>query len=71
MIEFCTIQKLSEESGIDPSSVRLLIKDGKLTAHKIKGFKRIFVNIDQYNSLIRNESEEHDADIDLDDFLIF
>ncbi|MDD5400134.1 MAG: helix-turn-helix domain-containing protein [Sulfurimonas sp.] len=69
MIKFITIQKLAQIVGIDISYIRKMIKNKDLIAYKKDGYKRVYINIDEFNSCFK-PINNIDNDIDLDKFLI-
>jgi len=69
MTNFQTIQKLAKDVGLDISYIRKMIKDKTLTAYKKDGYKRIYIDVNEFNSTIR-PIDKIDKDINLDDFLI-
>ena len=69
MINFVTIQKLAEDVGIDISYIRKMIKNKHLTAYKKDGYKRIYIDIEEFNSTIK-PIHEIDNSINLDDYLV-
>ncbi len=69
MINFITIQKLASDKGLDTSYIRTMIKNKDLTAYKKDGYKRIYIDLDEFNSTIR-PMQEIDKQINLDDFLV-
>ncbi|MCW8895194.1 MAG: hypothetical protein OQK48_07845 [Sulfurimonas sp.] len=64
-----TIQKLSENVGIDTSYIRKMIKDKVLTPYKMDGYKRIYIDLDEFNSNIKPVFDI-DSKIDLEKYLI-
>ena len=71
MNKFQTIQKLAEETGIDPTTIRNLLRDGTLTRHKMNGLERIFIDVEEFNSKIQKETQDDDLlDYDMDQFLV-
>lgn len=71
MSKYQTIQKLAEDTGIDPSSVRNLIKRGILTKHYLEGFARPFVDVEEFNSkMVKDANNDIDNNLDLDHFLV-
>lgn len=69
MTNFVTIQKLAEIVGIDTSYIRTMIKNKDLTAYKKDGYKRIYIDIEEFNSTVKPISDV-DNDIDLDKYLV-
>ena len=49
MINYQTIQKLSKDVGIDESYIRTMIKNKDLTAYKKGTYKRIYIDINEFN----------------------
>ena len=66
---FQTIQKLADSVGLDTSYIRKMIKDKALTAYKKDGYKRIYIDVDEFNSTIK-PINSIDENINLDDFLV-
>lgn len=64
-----TIQKLATDKGIHQDSIKKMITDKKLTAYKQDGFKRIMVDLDQFNTSFKPINETFDG-FDLDIFNI-
>ncbi|MDX9756190.1 hypothetical protein [Sulfurimonas sp. RIFOXYB12_FULL_35_9] len=69
MSRFQTIQKVAEDMGIDSSYLRTMIKNKDLAAHKINGYKRIYIDVEEFNNSIKPINSISD-EIDLDKFLI-
>lgn len=69
MTKFLTIQKLSEIVGVDISYIRTMIKNNDLTAYKKDGYKRIYVNIDEFNATLK-PINKIDKNINLDNYLV-
>ena len=69
MISLVTIQKLSSDVGIDISYIRKMIKNNDLIAYKKDGYKRIYIDLNEFNSSAK-PINNIDADFDLDKFLI-
>lgn len=69
MSYFVTIQKFAHDVGIDESYVRTMIKKDLLTAYKIDGYKRIYVDIEEFNAIIK-PINKIDTKINLDDYLV-
>jgi len=69
MINLVTIQKLSSDVGIDISYIRKMIKNNDLIAYKKDGYKRIYVDINEFYSSIK-PINNIDSELDLDKFLI-
>ena len=69
MTSFQTIQKLSKDVGLDISYIRKMIKDKTLTAYKKDGYKRIYIDVNEFYSTLK-PIQELDKNISLDDFLI-
>ncbi len=69
MTNFLTIQKLSKDVGLDISYIRKMIKDKTLTAYKKDGYKRIYIDLVEFNSTIK-PIQKTDEIINLDDFLV-
>ena len=73
MNKFQTIQKVAEDIGLGEESIRTMLRHGNLTAHKIKGFKRVFIDIEELNNKItpvNNVKEDIEDEINLEDFCI-
>lgn len=61
-----TIQKVAQDKGIHPDSVLKMIKDGRILAYKQDGFKRVMIDLNEFNSsfkAINNVCEEFDISI--------
>ena len=69
MTRFLTIQKLSEIVGVDISYIRTMIKNKDLTAYKKDGYKRIYINIDEFNATLK-PINKIDENINLDNYLV-
>ena len=69
MIKFITIQKLAEDVGIDISYIRKMIKNKDLTAYKKDGYKRIYIDIEEFNSTFKPITST-DEFIDLSNYLV-
>lgn len=69
MTNFLTIQKLSKDVGLDISYIRKMIKDKTLTAYKKDGYKRIYIDLVEFNSTIK-PIQKTDEIINLDDYLV-
>ena len=69
MTNYQTIQKLSNDVGIDISYIRKMIKDNTLTAYKKDGYKRLYINVNEFNETIKAVNII-DENINLDDFLV-
>ena len=68
MIKFITIQKASELIGIDTSYIRKMINNKDLNSYKMNGYKRVYIDIDEFNSKFK---PIHDtSSIDLDRYMI-
>ena len=67
--QFQTIQKLANDVGIDESYIRTMIRNNHLTAYKKDGYKRIYVNVDEFYSNM-NAINIIDASINLDNYLV-
>ena len=67
MTNFQTIQKLAKDVGLDISYIRKMIKDKTLTAYKKDGYKRIYINVDEFNATLKPVGC---LNIDLDKFLV-
>ena len=71
MSNYRTIQKLAETTGVHESLIRQMIKQKILSPCKIPGFKRIFIDIQEFDSKMKIETSSHsDTSINIDDFLI-
>ena len=68
MTNCVTIQKLSKDKGINKSYIRTMIKNNTLTAYKIDGYKRIYIDLIEFETIMQpiNISET----INLDKFLL-
>lgn len=69
MTNYTTIQKLAKDVGIDTSYIRAMIKNNLLTPYKIDGYKRIYINVHEFNSKFKPINKS-DQQINLDDFLV-
>jgi len=69
MTNCVTIQKLSKEKGIDESYIRKMIKDNTLTAYKIDGYKRIYVDLFEFENTMKPVNN-NDTKFNLDEFLV-
>lgn len=69
MFKYITIQKFAHDVGIDESYVRTMIKKELLTAYKIDGYKRIYINIEEFNSTVKPITNKDKA-IDLSNYLV-
>ena len=69
MTNFQTIQKLSQDVGLDVSYIRTMIKNKHLTAYKKDGYKRIYIDVEEFNSTIK-PIHVIDEKINLDDYLV-
>ncbi|MDD2448800.1 MAG: helix-turn-helix domain-containing protein [Sulfurimonas sp.] len=69
MIKYLTIQKLAELIGVDTSYIRKMIKNKDLTAYKKDGYKRIYINIDEFNATLK-PIDNIDKNINLDNYLV-
>jgi len=69
MIKYLTIQKLAELIGVDTSYIRKMIKNKDLTAYKKDGYKRIYINIDEFNATLK-PINNIDENINLDNYLV-
>jgi len=61
-----TIQKISKNSGVHHTSIEKMIKDKKIIAYKQENFKRILIDLDEFNSTfkpINNLCDDFDLDI--------
>ena len=45
-----TIQKVSSASGLHYDSIKKMIAENKIKAYKQDGFKRIMIDVDEFNS---------------------
>jgi len=73
MSSFVTIQKAALDTGVDDSYIRRMIKNNDLTAYKKDGYKRIYIDMDEFNlSLVpvNNTDEAIEEDFDLENFLV-
>jgi len=66
---FVTIQKLAELIGVDSSYIRKMLKNKDLTAYKKEGYKRIYINIDEFNATLK-PIDNIDENINLDNYLV-
>lgn len=69
MIKFITIQKLAEDVGVDISYIRKMIKNKDLTAYKKDGYKRIYIDIEEFNSTVKPIANV-DEFLDLSNYLV-
>ena len=69
MIKYLTIQKLAELIGVDTSYIRKMIKNKDLTAYKKDGYKRIYINIEEFNATLK-PIDNIDENINLDNYLV-
>jgi len=69
MIKYLTIQKLAELIGVDSSYIRKMLKNKDLTAYKKEGYKRIYINIDEFNATLK-PIDNIDENINLDNYLV-
>jgi len=69
MNKFQTIQKVAKGIGVDISYIRTMIKNKDLTAYKKDGYKRIYINIDEFNATLK-PINEIDENINLDNYLV-
>ncbi len=68
-MSFKTIQKLANDVGIDESYIRTMIKKDDLTAYKKDGYKRIYINVEEFNETMRAVNII-DEKIDLEHFTV-
>jgi len=68
-MSFQTIQKLANDVGIDETYIRTMIKNDDLTAYKKDGYKRIYINVDEFNETMKAVNII-DEKINLDDYLV-
>lgn len=69
MTNFQTIQKLAKDVGLDISYIRKMIKDKTLTAYKKDGYKRIYIDVNEFNSTLKPIVHVN-KQISLDDYLV-
>lgn len=69
MIKFITIQKLAEDVGVDISYIRKMIRNKDLTAYKKDGYKRIYIDIEEFNSTVKPIANV-DEFLDLSNYLV-
>ena len=69
MNKFQTIQKVAEDIGVDVSYIRKMLKNKDLTAYKKEGYKRIYINIDEFNATLK-PIDNIDENINLDNYLV-
>lgn len=67
MSNFQTIQKLCSDVGIDETYIRTMIKKKDLIAYKKDGYKRIYINVEEFNETMKAVNLI-DEKINLDDF---
>ena len=68
-MNYQTIQKVSNDMGIDASYLRTMIKNNDLTAHKKEGYERIYIDVDELNASIKPINNVED-EFDLEEFMI-
>ncbi len=66
---FQTIQKLCSDVGIDESYIRKMIKNKDLTVYKKDGYKRIYINVEEFNETIKPIAFTDDT-VNLDAYLV-
>jgi hypothetical protein len=66
---FVTIQKLAETVGIDPSYIRTMISNDDIKAYKMDGYKRVYVDLEEFNSIIKPINTV-DEKINLEKYLV-
>ena len=69
MPNFQTIQKLANDVGINASHIRTMIRNKDLNTYKKEGYKRIYINVDEFNSTMKAVNLV-DEKINLDDYLV-
>ena len=69
MVRYKTIKKLSEESGLSETSIRGMLKHDKLKPYCIEDINRIFINVDEFESLFQKKNSDLES-IDLSRFKV-
>jgi len=69
MSYFITIQKLADDVGVDTSYIRTMIRNKDLTVYKKDGYKRIYIDLEEFNSTIKPIHAVEEK-INLDDYLV-
>lgn len=71
MSNYQTIQKLAETTGTPEVSIRKMINNNILTKFKTPEFKRIYIDIQEFDLKIQQEKDTYqNISIDIDNFLI-
>jgi hypothetical protein len=68
-MKYQTIQKTANDLGVDTSHIRKMIKNKDITPYQIDGYKRIYVDVNELQSIIKPVNTDL-IKIDLDKFLI-
>ena len=68
-MKYQTIQKVSNDLGVDTSYIRKMIKNKDITPYQIDGYKRIYLDVNELQSIIKPVNTDL-IKIDLDKFLI-
>lgn len=68
-MKYQTIQKTANDLGVDTSYIRKMIKNKDIIAYQINGYKRIYVDVNELQSIIKPINTDL-IKIDLDKFLI-
>lgn len=68
-MKYQTIQKTAIELGVDASYIRKMIKNKDLTPYQIDGYKRIYINVNELNQVIKPINTDL-IKIDLDKYLV-
>lgn len=69
MMKYKTIKKLSEESGLSETTIRLMLKNDTLNPYYIQDINRIFVNIEEFELLFQKKNSNLES-IDFDRFKV-
>ena len=68
-MKYRTIQKIASDLGVNASHIRKMIKNKILKPYQIDGYKRIYINDDELQSVIKPINADL-IKVDLDRFLI-
>ena len=68
-MKYQTIQKTAIDLGVDTSYIRKMIRNKDITAYQIHGYKRIYIDVNELQSIIKPINTDL-IKIDLDKFLI-
>ena len=69
MVRYKTIKKLSEESGLSETTIRVMLKNDKLNPYYIEDINRIFINVDEFELLFQKKNSDLES-IDLSRFKV-